>query len=249
MRRGRRRARGIVLGAALLGVVLVPPARAETRGWVEDFGQGRLDPATWERTVAGDFREWSADVVEADRPAPPRFRLRLRADTRGTRDDTVKYLGVRSVQPIPLRDDTRISVQLDWGDQANGSYLTGAVVVSPHATRHNPLDTADWLRVAYVGVPPGRNARRVVGLKTDGRERTVHTEGWPEVNPGGRPVAEQEITLRVRDRSFEVWEGRQRIWVSKPGELLFGAVYLYLQMSSHSNYPARSIYFDGVRVD
>ena len=249
MRGGRRRARGIVLGAALLGVVLVAPPRAETQSFVEDFADGRLDPARWERTVAGDFREWSADVVEVGRPGPPRFRLRLRADTRGTRDDTVKYLGVRGVQPIALREGMRISVQLDWADQANGSYLTGAVVVSPHVTRHNPLDTADWLQVAYVGVPPGRNARMVVGLKTAGRERTVHTEGWPEVNRGGRPVAAQEITLRIRGRSLEVWEGPQRIWASTPDELAFGAVYLYLQMSSHSNYPARSIYFDRIRVD
>src|SRR5258705_2681062 len=166
-----RRANGIALGAVLVFITRVVVGAAdqptvEPYPWVEDFGTGRLDPSRWERTAAGDFREWSVDVVDAPGPArpasSPAYRLRLRADTQGTRDDTVKHLGARLTQPISLREGREIAVQLDWADQANGSYLTAAVVLSPHATQSNPLDTPDWLKVAYVGVPPGRNARMLV---------------------------------------------------------------------------------------
>jgi hypothetical protein len=247
MHGGQRRVRGTALGAALLalgGLAAAEPFRS-----VEDFSQGRLDASRWQRTVDGDFRDWSVDVVDAGRPGSPDFRLRLRADTRGTRDDTVKHLGVRSARPISLRDGSRISVRLHWGEQANSSYLTGAVVLSPHPTLGNPLQTSDWLKVAYVGVPPGRNARMVIAVKSQGRERTVFTEGWPEVNRAGRPIGVQEVSLRVHRGSFEVGEGVQRIWASSPDETSFGAGYLYLQMSSHSNYPARSISFDDIRID
>jgi hypothetical protein len=244
---GRRPVPRTALGAALLALALVRLAAADSHGWIEDFSLGRLDPSRWERTVEGAFRNWSVDVVEAGGSAP-RYRLRLRADTRGTRDDTIKYLGVRSLQPIQLRDDTRISVRLDWGDQANGSYLSAAVVLSSHPTLGNPLETPDWLKVVYVGVPPGRNARMLVGFTTHGRERTVYTDGWPDINPGGRRIGVQELALRVRNRAFEVWEGERRIWASQPNEIRFDAAYLYLQMSSHSNYPARSIYFERIHV-
>ena len=139
-------------------------------------------------------------------------------------------------------------MQLDWADQANGSYLTAAVVLSPHATAGNPLDTSDWLKVAYVGVPPGRNARMLVELRSHGPDDTVETEGWPETRREGRRIGMQEIRLRVRSRAIEVWEGGRLIWMS-PQALSFETGYLYLQMSSHSNYAARSIYFTRVRID
>lgn len=245
MPEGRRRVS--TLGAVLLALSLTRLAAADSHGWQESFSQGQLDPSRWERTSQGDFREWSADVVPSERT--PGFRLRLRADTRGTRDDTLKYLGVRTVQPIPLRPGTRISTRLDWGDQANASYMTAAVVLSPHPTSANPLETADWLKVAYVGVPPGGNARLLVSLKVDGRERTVYTEGWPDTNRQGRRIGMQEITLRVGDGSLEVWEGERRVWRWLPEDVTLGTAYLYLQMSSHSNYPARWIYFERVSVE
>jgi len=105
----------------------------------------------------------------------------------------VKHLGARFTQPIPLREGREIAVQLDWADQANGSYLTAAVVLSPHATQGNPLDTPDWLKVAYVGVPPGRNARMLVELRAHGRDDSVETEGWPETRREGRRIGVQEI--------------------------------------------------------
>jgi hypothetical protein len=160
----------------------------------------------------------------------------------------VKHLGARLTQPIPLREGREIAVQLDWADQANGSSLTAAVVLSPHATQGNPLDTPDWLKVAYVGVPPGRNARMLVELRSHGRDDTVETEGWPETRREGRRIGVQEIRLRVRSHSIDVSEGERRVWTSTQA-LPFETGYLYLQMSSHSNYAARSIYFTRVRID
>ena len=75
--------------------------------------------------------------------------------------------------------------------------------------------------MAYVGVPPGRNARMLAELRSQGRDDTVETEGWPET---------RRRTLSPQALSFETG-------------------YLYLQMSSHSNYAARSIYFTRVRID
>ena len=161
----------------------------------------------------------------------------------------MKYLGVRSARPIPLGAGTRIAVRSHWSEQPNTSYLTGAVVLSPHATDRNPLDTADWLRIAYVGVPPRRDARLLVSLRATSRQRTVYTDGWPEANPGGRAVGAQEVIVCVRDRTLEVREADRQVWRAQPDEVTFGEAYLYLQLSSHSNYPARSIDFDGVRID
>jgi hypothetical protein len=260
----RRSAHRIALGVALFASLCLDAAVGRSADapapWVEEFRSGRLDPSRWERTHEGDFREWSVDVVDSIRrrdaspdaaagPLSPIYRLRLRADTRGTRADTVKFLGARAVPPISLQDGREIVVQLDWGNQTNGSYLTGGVVLSPHVTQGNPLTTDDWLAVTYVGVPPGRNGRLVVAVKSRGRERTVETEGWPDAGRDGRSLGIQLVRLRFSSHAVEVWEGDRRVWTSEANALGFDTAYLYLQMSSHSNYPPRAIYFDTVRID
>ena len=88
----------------------------------------------------------------------------------------------------------------------------------------------------------------LVDLRSRGRDDTVETEGWPETCREGRRIGMQEIRLRVRSRAIGVWEGERLIWMS-PQALSFETGYLYLQMSSHSNYAARSIYFTRVRID
>ena len=87
----------------------------------------------------------------------------------------------------------------------------------------------------------------LVELRSQGRDDTVETEGRPETRREGRRIGAQEIRLRVRRRSIEVREGERLVWTS-PQALSFETGYLYLQMSSHSNY-ARSIYFTRVRID
>jgi len=227
---------------------LAASASAGPPGWTETFAGGDLERARWQVIADGDFRERAVDVVAVARGGPPGFRLRIRADTRGTADDTVKALGVRSVQPIALEGRTRVAVTLDWNDQANGSYLTAGLVLSPHVTARNPLATPDWLRIEYVGVPPGRNARLVVAVRGHGQQRTLYTEGWPDANRAGRRIGRQEVAVVVSARAFEVLENGRRVYGSPAPALSFDVAHLYVQMSSHSNFPAREVYVDGIEV-
>jgi hypothetical protein len=229
-------------------LALASPTSAEPTGWVETFREGRLDPARWAVTAEGDFRDRVVDVLDVKKRGPGDFRLRLRADTRGTWDETVKVLGVRSIGKIRLDVPTRISGELDWNKQANGSYLSAALILAPTAASTNPLTGADWVKVEYVGVPPGQNARLVVAIKVAGRERTVYAEGWPDTNRAGRNIALQQVMITIRDGGYQVWENGQLVYDSEGTALSFAAAYLYLQLSSHSNYPAREIYFDNIRV-
>ena len=97
-------------------------------------------------------------------------------------------------------------------------------------------------------MPPGRNARLVVGASIDGRERTLFDEGWPDVNRTGRRIALQKLLLVVGLGAFEVQENGRRLFQSKETLLPRDAIYLYLQLASHSNYPAREVFFDDIRV-
>jgi len=233
-----------VLGATLAVPVMGPAGAAPLR-WVERFEEGRLEPARWVRTLAGDVRDWSVEVTDAPRSGG--FRVRVAVDTRGTRDDSVKRLGVRSTCPIPLGADTRIAVELDWNAQVNGSYLSAGIVLAPHATREDPLATPDWISVQYVGVPPGRRARMVVALSEAGRQRTIYTEGWPDVNRAGRPIAVHDVAVHLGPARFEVLEdGKAVTTAAMPAT---HAMFLYLQMSSHSNYPWRAVLFGNVRIE
>jgi hypothetical protein len=236
----------LMLRSCLLLVVVAPVGQAAI--WTDTFSGPSLDPARWQVTVDGDFRERSIQVA-----GPPQGsgggRLGVRADTRGTGDETVKVLGVRSVPSIALDREVKISVDLDWNAQSNGSYLSAGVVLSPHATSQSPFKASDWLKVEYVGVPPGRNARMVVSVRRAGQERTLFTEGWPERGREGRPIGLQRLAIVCRDGAVEIWENDTLRYSSKEKLAAFDAAYLYLQMSSHSNYPARTVYFDNVRVE
>ena len=216
--------------------------------WRESFGAGVLQPGRWAVTRDGDFREHIVDVANVGKDGPEDFRLRVLADTRGTRDDTVKFLGARMLEPIRLSEPKRIAVDLDWNDQENGSYLSAAIVLSPHETSGNPLASADWLKVEYVGVPPGKNARMVVAFTANGRSRMPYAEEWPNTNREGRQIALQHVEMVARGGSFQVWENGKLLYDANDKALPFDNAYLYLQMSSHSNYPKREIYFDNVVI-
>jgi hypothetical protein len=247
-----RTVRALAPGVGLLwlaGVLLSSgPVAAEETAWRETFDAGTLDPARWVRTVDGDFGKHVADVVDVSPHGAHDFRLRLRADTRGTRDDTVKFLGVRTRERFAIRDGTRITIELDWNDQANGSYLSAALILAAEPTEENPLRGRNWLKAEYVGVPPGRKARLAVVACVDGRERTLYTEGWPETNRTGRKIGALELSIVFRGSSFEVRENGDLLFEAADTPLGFDAAYLYLQLSSHSNYPPREVFFDDVRV-
>lgn len=242
MSAGARRAPCACLGLLAALCAAVPCAAA----WREDFSPGSLDPLRWRVTRAGDSRTHVAEVVPAQRG--PGFRLRLATDTRGTRDDSVKHVGVASRCAIALGRDARVRVLLDWGPPANGSYLAGAVVLSPHATTGDPRATADWLSVGYVGVPPGRNARLLVAARVNGVSRTLFEEGWPGANREGRPVGRSELEVAWRGSSLEFREGGRLVHTASAADASFESAHVYLQLSSHSNFPARAIHFEDLRI-
>jgi hypothetical protein len=225
------------------------PARIEpaSPAWNGGFSSGQLNPGIWALNAEGDFSERVVDVINARNSAPPDYSLRLRAATMNTRDDTVKSFGAHSLQSFPLNNAT-ITADLDWNDQANGCYMSAGLILAPEAVSGNPLNGDNWLKVEYIGVPPGKNARIEISVKQDGRPRTLFNEGWPEKNRAGRPIAVQHLEINTRRGSVSVLENGAPIFESKTRELSFEAGHLYLQMSSHSNYPPREIYFRGLTL-
>jgi hypothetical protein len=206
----------------------------------DDFSGVELDSTSWVICSEGDFKEKAVDVRDA--------RLRLRCGTVGTNDKTVKYLGVRSAKAFPVSSGTRVAADLDWNCKFNGSYLSAAIILAPAAVAGNPLTGPDWVRLEYVGVPPGKNGRLMVVSRTAGRERYLFMEGWPEKNREGRPLALQKTELVLKNGGgFEILENGQPIYTCVEPVIGFKSAHLYLQMSSHSNYPPRELFFDNIR--
>jgi hypothetical protein len=201
-----------------------------------------LGEGAWEVTSDGDFEEQTADIVDA--------RLRLRLATRRTRADTSKFLGVRRQEEVRLSEGTSISVDLDWNSQANGSGLTAGLVLATASTTKNPLESPACLQIEYVGVPPGKNVRMVVAVREDGRHRHLFSEGWPDKNKEGRRIGLQRLQVLVgKDRSFKLLENGQELFASAPNALAFDKAWLYLQISSRSNYPPRDVFYANVAVE
>lgn len=213
----------------------------------ENFSEGVLNPERWQITREGDFTESIIDVYDADPTENVDFRLRLRANTIGTCDDTVKFHGVCSVEKVDFSDAKEISFDIDWNNQSNGCYLTASLYLCPTVTNGNPGEEKDWFKFEYVGVPPGHNARCVIVSKSDGKVKYLYTEGWPEQRTG-RHIAHQRIKIILDNASLRVIENGKEIYSSQSQGLEFSSAYLYLQMSSHSNYPSREIYFDNVVI-
>ncbi len=214
----------------------------------DDFGGGKLNLSHWVVTKEGDFAEMLVDIYDVDPAKMGDYRLRLAANTVGTSDDTVKYLGVRSLRKIDLTGGAAISFDLDWNNQLNGSYLTAGIYLSPTATDAHPENQPEWAAFEYVGVPPGENARFQVAGTYNGNPRVLFTEGWPDQNRAGRKIANQHIELVIDSSKLKVKENKKEIFYSEDFNLDFSQAYLYLQMSSHSNYPPRTVYFDNILV-
>lgn len=215
--------------------------------FLDQFSGQRLNLEKWRITRKGDFRENIIDIFDVDPGQGEDHRLRLRADTIGTRDDTVKYHGVICLHKIEFAAGKMISVDLDWNKQANGCYLTAAIYICPTITDGNPLEENDWLRIEYIGVPPGRNARCAISTRTNKKTKHLYREGWPKKREG-RYITHLRIDIHIHDQGFEVFEEGRKLCGSESHGLSFSSGYLYLQMSSHSNYPSREIYFDNVKI-
>ena len=165
----------------------------------------------WRITRQGDFRISRIDVYDVDPNETKDYRLRLMADTINTRDDTVKYHGVRCRHKIDFSTSKKISVDLDWNNQMNGCYLTGAVYICPTITNENPQDERDWLRIEYIGVPPGKNSRCAISKKTNNIVRHIYTEGWPK-EKYGRYILCQKIDIFIDNEGFKVLENGKNLY-------------------------------------
>lgn len=196
-------------------------------------------------TRQGDFKASVVDIYGADNGD---LRLRMLADTIGSRDDTVKFHGVRSTEPIDFAGGKVIVYEIDWNNQANGCYLTAGVYLCPTETDTNPRDEPNWISFDYVGVPPGKNTRFQITEKINGTLRILYTEGWPDKQKTGRKIGKQQVTVFIDNKTLKVVENGKELFLCEDCGLRFTQAHLYLQMSSHNNYPAREIYFDNIAV-
>ena len=211
----------------------------------DDFQEGVISEGRWTLTRQNDFRTSLIDVIDVGQND---LRLRLLADTVGTMDDTVKFHGVRTMKKIDFTERKIISFDLDWNEQANGSYLTAGIYLCPVVTDTNPRDEVDWIAFEYVGVPPGDNARFQIASKTNNSLRFLFTEGWPNKQRTGREIANQHVKLMIDKDTLKVLENNDELFITPDHGLGFTEAYLYLQMSSHSNYSSREVYFDNIVV-
>jgi hypothetical protein len=217
----------------------------------EDFEQGSLDSSRWEVTIDGDFAEIVVDVYDVDPGEDSDYRLRLRADTIGT-SDPLKFLGVRSKNKVDLSDGKTIAFDLDWNDQSNGCYLTASLYLCP-VISDNPKPEDNWLKFEYTGVPPGRNVRTNIWQKVDGITKELLTD-WGPRDEQDRPIGRlleagsQRLELLLEENSLRVFENSKEILQLSDYELGFTTAYIYLQMSSGTNYPSREVYFDNIAV-
>lgn len=213
----------------------------------DDFSSAPKSAERWFVTRKNDFAECLVGIVP-DKAGAREGRLRLGCATRGTDDRTVKYLGIATRARARLKPSARLSFDLDWNDQANGCYLTGAMLLCPTLTTENPEDQPQWFKLEYVGVPPGKNARAAIWLKNGvNRLKPLHDEGWPKEQRTGRQIGRQHVELDIKDGRWAIRENGAVLSTSDAtGVLPFDEAYVYLQMSSHSNYPRREIFFDNV---
>jgi hypothetical protein len=218
-----------------------------TSVFTENFSEGVLNHQTWQITQEGDFKKRIIDIYDVDPSENVDSRLKLGMNTIGTGDDTVKFLGVKSIEKVNLSDETKISFDLDWNNQSNGCYLTGSFYLCPTATSGNPEDENNWIKFEYIGVPPGQNARCVIANKVDGNTRIIYTDGWPE-DRIGRRIEDQHIIMVLDNKSLKVQENGIELNTPLLNDLNLTSAYIYLQMSSHSNYPLREIYFDNITI-
>jgi len=97
-------------------------------------------------------------------------------------------------------------------------------------------------------VPPGKNARAWISRRVNGGKQVLYNEGWPEKQRTGRKIGQQTVKIRWQDDRLRVIENGQVLWEAAWESFGFPQAYLYLQMSSHGNYPARELFFDDVSV-
>ena len=221
-------------------------SKPPTGEFSDNFNDSELDREKWLITRESDFAEFAVDIARV-KDSEKDGRLRLHCGTRGTDDMTVKSLGVVSQAPLDLSGEKSLRIDFDWNDQSNGCYMTGAIYLCPTLTTANPREESEWLRLEYVGVPPGRKARAAIWLRNGSAAQWIYDEGWPKKQRTGRTIGKLHIEVSFDNGKWRVMEnGKLLFEPQEKWNLPFEKAYLYLQMTSHSNYPPREIFFDNI---
>lgn len=244
----------LLLGAVCTLLLIVSCSEAAPGSPVvfqENFDEGVLDLSRWEITIDGDFSEAVVDVVDVDQSDATDHRLRLQANTLGT-SDPLKYVGIRSKNPIDFTSGKDILFDLDWNNQANGCYLTASFYLCP-VVSNNPRAEDNWLKFEYAGVPPGRNVRINIWEKVEGIVNPLFTDQGAQDDQGrprGMPLgnASHTIGILLDTDSLHVMQDDAGLLPLSQHNLNFTTGYMYLQMSSGTNYPSREVYFDNIVV-
>jgi hypothetical protein len=234
--------RAALAGALLVGVVATAHADGEAPLLDEQFDS--LDPARWEVVRVHD--------AKADRVVAEGGRLVLAANTLGTDDATVKLRGVRTKAAFAAAPGRglRVGLVLDWNDQANGCYLTTGVALVPEGAGPDPRALPDALAFELVGVPPGKNVRPSLWRRQAGGLQPLFTDGWPQAKAEdrvGRSPRRARWSLEVLGERVRLLED-ERVVHEGPGGLA-QPVHVVVFMTSHSNYPERTVLVDDVRVE
>ena len=217
----------------------------------DNFEQGQLDDSRWGITSEGDFTKAVVDVVDIDPSEDTDYRLRLRANTIGT-SDSLKYLGVRSLEKIDLASSLVIKFDLDWNNQSNGCYLTASLYLCPIIS-NNPKREDNWLKFEYAGVPPGQNVSIRVQQRVDGLNQILYEDRGPN-DSQGKPLGQtlgfnkHSIELILNNDKVCVFQDGVEIYSSSIANVNISTAFIYLQMSSGTNYPSREVYFDNIIV-
>ena len=240
----------LIMSFAFLVAADTIPNEGQKVLFQEDFSESELDMSRWKLTKDGDFSQLAVDVQRVEREGRDDHRLKLMANTLKT-SDPMKYLGVRSVKKIDLSQLREVSFDLDWNAQRNGCYLAAALYICP-VESENPKKEKEWVKFEWTGVPPGKNIRTNFWAKINRAPKQLYTDWGPRDEngrPQGRPVApgDHRIKLLFDNKGIQVSvDDKQLCYVEH--SLSFAAGYLYLQMSSGTNYPAREVYFDNITV-
>lgn len=246
MTRPALRARAMA-AAIVVAVLMEATLRADDRTvLVSETFDSPLDEGRWRALRVHAAR---SDLLEVRDGA-----LALGLDTLGTDDATVKVIGVQATQALTLGSGLRVSVTLDWNDQTNGCYLTqGLVLLPPESLSANadPRKAEGALGFELVGVPPGRNVRPFL-WRQEGGLLPLYTEGWPQ------PRRADRTGRHVRRATFELTLRRDHVALREDGRSLVDVpcqrplqerLALLLYMTSHSNYPLRTVRFHDLAVE
>lgn len=233
-----------VLAAVGTSFLLAGLARAgDPQTLLDEKFTAPLDPTRWDQVRIADTK---SDRIEA-----AGNKLVIALDTIGTDDATVKLRGVRSrdsfvVDAAGIRAETTI----DWNAQANGCYLSAGLAFVPAEFDGDPSKAQESVIFEWVGVPPGKNVRPYLTRHKKGALIELYTEGWPQPKREdrvGRAPAKSKIGVEVSTSGVRLTDGDKELF--KGGEGLPAGKYkLCLFVTGHSNYPERTVYFEGVTV-